>query len=375
MASVKSNAQPCNNRTNVQSIFSQEEGKNERENDYHEPNEKKPGSEGGQKCRFLPRLQGVENAAFQKQENSPQKAETTESEVYFADVSSCCNISVRNDGLDSSLYEEAMDTQKPRLMSLQKPDNNQLLQNFQENISSSTVTEDEDYLAHRMGNRQMSTRSRMPFPLPSTEDLAEFTTDSCVQLLPKDISQNSLCSSVQTPVTETTDDAVSPDECCSSYFQEKPAEKQRSFANQKLEQFLAPDAQYEAIPEQDTFSNLTSTISGLNFDQNYYNQNKNFNYSQNSNGYSPNSKSLPPKSLNLGQQGRRNIGSNISALIQNLGGNPAGLLYGDANVEDEIQGQGSHSDGTMDSGWQSGSEKNDARRQEGGESSHKPVNV
>ncbi|KAJ8925505.1 hypothetical protein NQ315_009344 [Exocentrus adspersus] len=388
MASVKSNAQPCSNRANVQNVFGQngqEEGKQECDHDYHEPNipdNHKPNLDS-QKCRFLPRLQGVENAAFQKQETSPQKAETTESEVYFADVSSCCNISVRNDGLDSSLYDEAMETQKPRLMSLQKTDNNdiatnQLLQNFQENISSSTVTEDEDYLAHRMGNRQMSTRSRMPFPLPSSEELAEFTTDSCIQLLPKDISQNSLCSSVQTPLTETTDDTVSPDECCGSYFQEKQVDqssKQRVFTNATLDQYLPPDAQYEVIPEQDSFrpnsSNLTNTISGLNnFEQNYYNQNKpSFNYNRAS------SKNVPPKTLNLNQQTRRNIGSNISALIQNLGGNPAGLLYGDANLDDEMQGQGSHSDGTMDSGWQSGSEKTDNRKQDANDATHKSVNI
>ncbi|KAG5868087.1 hypothetical protein JTB14_008545 [Gonioctena quinquepunctata] len=386
MASVKSNAQ-MPNRTNVQNLFSQtaqEEGKIDAEHDYHEPSAPEGKSGDSQKCRFLPRLQGVENAGFQTQENSPQKPEATESEVYFADVSSCCNISVRNDGQDSSLYDEALETQKPRLISLQKPDakdvsTNQLLQNFQENISSSTVTEDEDYLAHRMGNRQMSTRSRMPFPLPNPTEL-EFSADSCMQLLPKDISQNSLCSSVQTPMTETTDDTISPDECC-SYFQEKPCEqatKHRGFTSASLDHYLAPDAQYEVIPEQENYrqnsSNLTNTISGLNYDQNYYNQNP-ANFGFNTSG----GKNVPPKTLNLNQQTRRNIGSNISALIQNLGGNlggnPAGLLYGDANVDDEVQGQGCHSDGTMDSGWQSGSEKTECRKQDGGEGSHKPVNV
>ncbi|KAJ8928826.1 hypothetical protein NQ314_018558, partial [Rhamnusium bicolor] len=388
IASVKSSAQSSNNRTNVQNIFNpnaQEEAKPDSEHDYHEPSvpENSKSNLDGQKCRFLPRLQGVENAAFQQQENSPQKPEATESEVYFADVSSCCNISVRNDGQDSSLYDEALETQKPRLLSLQKSEvmdvnsvnTNQLLQNFQENISSSTVTEDEDYLAHRMGNRQMSTRSRMPFPLPCSNELSDFTTESCMQLLPKDISQNSLCSSVQTPLTETTDDAISPDECCGNYFQDKTEQstKHRGFTNSTLDHYLAPDAQYEVIPEQDNFrqnsSNLTNTISGLNnFEQNYYNQNKsNFNYNTSC------SKNIPPKTLNLNQQARRNIGTNISALIQNLGGNPAGLLYGE-NIEDEIQGQGCHSDGTMDSGWQSGSEKTD-RKQETSDTTHKPVNV
>lgn len=381
MASVKSNMQ-SNTRTNIQSVFSQpnqEENKQETEHAYHEPTVPDSKTIENQKCRFLPRLQGVENAAFQNQENSPQKPEPSESEVYFADVSSCCNISVRNDGQDSSLYDEALESQKPRLISLQKADpkdvnTSQLLQTFQENISSSTVTEDEDYLAHRMGNRQMSTRSRMPFPLPDSSEM-EFNADSCLQLLPKDISQNSLCSSVQTPLTETTDDTISPDECC-NYFPEKPCEqtpKHRGFSS-SVDHYLAPDAQYEVITNQENYrqssSNLANTISGLNYDQNYYNQNK-ANFGYNNSG----SKNVPPKTLNLNQSTRRNLGSNISALIQNLGGNPAGLLYEEANVDDEVQGHACHSDGTMDSGWQSGSEKTENRNQEENDTAHKPVNV
>ncbi|XP_030756895.1 uncharacterized protein LOC115882790 isoform X2 [Sitophilus oryzae] len=380
MASVKSTSQPQNHRTNVQNVFTQsgqEETHQEHvENDYHEPNivpeTNKPSNSDAQQCRFLPRLQGVENAAFQKQEPSPQKPETTESEVYFADVSSCCH-SVRNDGQDSSLYDEALESNQKsaRLISLQKPVEVKEETNKQGEVSQK---DEEDYLAQRMANRQLSTRSRMPFPLPSSEDLNEFNTDSCLQLLPKDISQNSLCSSVQTPMTETTDDTISPEECCSkNYLQEAPdaIPIHRGFASSGMDQFLAPDAQYEVIPESETFrnsSNLTNTISGVNYDQNYYNQSKGaYNFTN-----SP--KNVPPKSLNLNQSNRRNIGSNISALIQNLGGNPAGLLYGDANIEEEIQGQGCHSDGTMDSGWQSGSEKTDARNKQDADP-QRPVNV
>ncbi|PNF28678.1 hypothetical protein B7P43_G07882 [Cryptotermes secundus] len=75
--------------------------------------------------RYMSQLQGVSNAAFQGQEALElqeqqgqipcSKNEPTESEVYFADVSSCCNVSVRNDG---SLYDEALDPQKHRLMML-----------------------------------------------------------------------------------------------------------------------------------------------------------------------------------------------------------------------------------------------------------------
>lgn len=168
MSSVKPNAPNTIIKNNAQSNFAheerQEQGTSE-EHNYQEPNLKQTAPSDGQQCRFLPRLQGVENAAFQNQEGGQQKltGEPTESEVYFADVSSCCNISVRNDGQDSSLYDEALDTQKPRLMSLQcvhkqqrsndsdVAAGNKILQNFQEaNISSSTVTEDEDYLVSVM---------------------------------------------------------------------------------------------------------------------------------------------------------------------------------------------------------------------------------
>ncbi|KAF5275053.1 hypothetical protein FQA39_LY06990 [Lamprigera yunnana] len=418
---VKSTNPIANNRTNLQNVFNPNcHNQNPSELGYHEgtgPETHQQLSSDNQQCRFLPRLQGVENAAFQNQEGcSTAKPEATESEVYFADVSSCCNISVKNDGQDSSVYDEALDMQKPRLMQLQNipgtlnekelATNNQILQNFQENISSSTVTEDEEYLAHRLGKRQMSTRSRLPFPLPNTDEVCDINTDPCIQLLPKDISQNSLCSSVQTPLTETTDDNVSPSSptmqnmSCINYFDDKNSNVETvhinqchgNFANSNLDQFLAPDAQYEVIQEQSnspafkpnlcattpTFSNLTNTISSLNtFGQNYLpssfnnqNVNKNFNFN--------NPKNVPPKTLNLNQSSnRKNLGSNISTLIQNLGVNPVGLLYGEANSteDEEVQCQGCHSDGTMDSGWHSGSEKQERNAENSDSCTHRAVNV
>ncbi|KAF5274127.1 hypothetical protein FQR65_LT04525 [Abscondita terminalis] len=424
VSSVKSiNQMSSNNRTNVQNIFNQNchnfSGDNQNSSESNAPENHQQMTNDNQQCRFLPRLQGVENAAFQNQESPTAKPETTESEVYFADVSSCCNISVKNDGQDSSVYDEALDIQKPRLIQLQNMQsslnekelatNNQILQNFQENISSSTVTEDEEYLAHRLGKRQMSTRSRLPFPLPNTDDVCNINSDPCIQLLPKDISQNSLCSNVQTPMTETTDDTVSPGSPtvqnlnCMNYFEAavEPAHVTQchgSFSSSNLDQFLAPDAQYEVIQEQPTspslkqsyttsssmcattttFSNLTNTISSLNtFGQNYLpsnfnnqNVNKNFNFN--------NSKNVPPKTLNLTQSpNRKNLGSNISSLIQNLGVNPVGLLYGEANSteDEEVQCQGCHSDGTMDSGWHSGSEKQERNQDKSDNCTNRAVNV
>lgn len=369
------------NKVNVQSIFKQTEAQdqfNSEEHGYTEPNlpetpEKLSGKnvnegQNNQKCRFLPRLQGVENAAFQKQEgNSGVKNETAESEVYFADVSSCCNISVKNDGQDSLLYDEAIDGQKIRLENNLCP---------QEKHHDQNMQEEEDYLAQRMASRQMSVRSRMPVPLPPTEELV-FQTET-VQLLTKEISQNSLGSSVQTPLTESTDDALTPVENrCQNFFTENDnigvpnPNTARNFS--PVSQYLAPDAQYEAVknPQEDfsnnrgasttSSSNLTHTISGLNnFGQNYYPKN-NFSY-------------IPPGNKNGNQklavnafECRKNTGSNISNLIQNLSANSGGLLYGEASAgEEDLQAQSCNSDATMDSGWQSGSEKNaESRNGEG----------
>lgn len=73
-------------------------------------------------------------------------------EVYFGDVSSCCNVSVQQD----NLYHEATTTthlarnQGRPIMLVAKED------------------EEKDYLAQRFGNREASIRSRMPFPQTSS---------------------------------------------------------------------------------------------------------------------------------------------------------------------------------------------------------------
>lgn len=311
------------------------------EHSYQEPDVKTIETPEQTPCRFLPRLQGVENAAFQNQESPPQKTEATESEVYFADVSSCCNISVRNDGQDSSLYDEALESQKPRLISLQQCANHKQNFGITQETSEENKNDNEDYLSHRIGKRQMSTRSRLPFPLPNSDNMRE--SESCLQLLSKDVSSNSLASSVQTPMTETTDDDVTTptfpnqsDCCVKPYYQQNQCESKP--------QYLAPDAQYEVVKSGSSFSNLTNTISCLHGQQ---------------------KRMMSPP--------RRGMGSNISALIQNLGVNPVGLLYGEANStdDDQMQGHTCASDGTMDSGWQSGSEK-----QESGEALvTRPLNV
>ncbi|XP_012349497.1 uncharacterized protein LOC100863156 [Apis florea] len=79
-------------------------------------------------------LKGVENGAFQQEANAGPKQ--SESELYFGDVSSCC-------GPESSFYDLAVEKE------------------------GTEHSEGVDYLAARLGKRQLSKRSRMPLPLPS----------------------------------------------------------------------------------------------------------------------------------------------------------------------------------------------------------------
>uniref|UniRef100_A0A1B6DWH9 Uncharacterized protein n=1 Tax=Clastoptera arizonana TaxID=38151 RepID=A0A1B6DWH9_9HEMI len=59
-------------------------------------------------CRVSPRLKHLQVKPQSQIENPMRKQvqELTESEVYFADVSSCCNVSVKNDSM--SIYDEAL---------------------------------------------------------------------------------------------------------------------------------------------------------------------------------------------------------------------------------------------------------------------------
>ncbi|XP_053995464.1 uncharacterized protein LOC128885438 [Hylaeus anthracinus] len=93
------------------------------------------GNEGTMKGRRIRKpLKGVENGAFQQEANPGPKQ--SESELYFGDVSSCC-------GPESSFYDLAVEKE------------------------GAEHSEGVDYLAARLGKRQLSKRSRLPLPLPS----------------------------------------------------------------------------------------------------------------------------------------------------------------------------------------------------------------
>ncbi|XP_076241179.1 uncharacterized protein LOC143183516 [Calliopsis andreniformis] len=102
------------------------------------------GTEGTMKSRRIRKpLKGVENGAFQQEANAGPKQ--SESELYFGDVSSCC-------GPESSFYDLAVDKE------------------------GAEHAEGVDYLAARLGKRQLSKRSRLPLPLPS--DTGDMPSDN-----------------------------------------------------------------------------------------------------------------------------------------------------------------------------------------------------
>ncbi|XP_014470119.1 PREDICTED: uncharacterized protein LOC106742045 [Dinoponera quadriceps] len=102
------------------------------------------GNEGTIKGRRARKpLKGVENGAFQQEANPGPKQ--SESELYFGDVSSCC-------GPESSFYDLAVEKE------------------------GAEHTEGVDYLAARLGKRQLSKRSRLPLPLPA--DTSDIPSDN-----------------------------------------------------------------------------------------------------------------------------------------------------------------------------------------------------
>lgn len=287
---------------------------------------------------------GVENCAFMSAENGDeQKLEPTESEVYFADVSSCCNNSVKND----NFYDE---TNQRRLEKYGKEEN-------------------EDYLVQRYGKREASIRCRAPFPQMIPEDYEKPQMHIPLvaprpSLMHKDISRQSMCSVDSGEKTDFTD--LSPATPGSGFGQnytivenqevhyqsrshfstnykkndfsepsgsnfvasfpfscnEQSQEAHRRSTKNIQEIFLAPDAQYEIITE----SNQFDSSSSINYDNDI-----SFN-SQTSHFHIPKS---PKNSSAITPIKRQNLGTNISAIIQNLGGSDAGLLYPDGRRDND----------------------------------------
>ncbi|XP_032593980.1 uncharacterized protein LOC6558831 isoform X4 [Drosophila grimshawi] len=189
-------------------------------------------------------VSGVENVGYQDSNGAIAKTTTSaalpgeeaaESEVYFADVSSCCN---------DNYYDNA-----------QVHHHHHHQHQHQHSHSSHSSSNPEDYLTQRFGRREHSIRSRLPMPparLPAGEDeddddedddededdyersnlnrptLKNAALEQQQQQLQKDISRQSMCSLESEAKTEFTD--LSPATPCEGPLPPPPA----NFASEPL---------------------------------------------------------------------------------------------------------------------------------------------
>ncbi|KAM7356041.1 uncharacterized protein ACRADG_001905 [Cochliomyia hominivorax] len=230
-------------RINVQQVFANV-GQADEEQEYHEPQSlgatDSVSSSQRNKC-------GVENNGFQNSCESTNAAQNmdqqqqnscdpAESEVYFADVSSCCNMSVKND----HYYEDTRASQRTLLPPSQTQQQQQPQHihghshhhhhtQHQHQLSNCSSNNNEDYLAQRFGQRENSIRSRLPFPqnphvvndgfVENMKMLKNTVINKDNQQLnhaqiPKDASRQSMCSVDSEAKTEFTD--LSPLTPCSN---------------------------------------------------------------------------------------------------------------------------------------------------------------
>ncbi|XP_050091054.1 uncharacterized protein LOC126574749 isoform X2 [Anopheles aquasalis] len=343
---------------------------------------------------------GVENSGFQTVEALEAEAaaaaaaaagtggkllEPTESEVYFADVSSCCNMSVKND----NYYEDAGQRRKTKDKQ-QHPPPDQVA---------------DEYIAQRFGKREPSVRSRMPFPqtaaLTGSGEKPPVMPRSSL-LLPKDHSRQSMCSvdsgertdytdlspgtpstnfpsiassqqqqqqqqhhyhhlrehaqlaghhvACEEPPKETIVSTAASSGCSfiASYpysSNEQSQEAHRRSTKNLHDLFLAPDSQYEDMPVQFPSAaqhSAGAATTGGGGGSGSGSGSGGAAGNSTSSTASPSSaavaghhhhhhhqsvKPKSPKNLNITPIKRQSLGTNISSIIQNLSGHDVGLLY------------------------------------------------
>ncbi|KRK00792.1 uncharacterized protein LOC6532439 isoform X2 [Drosophila yakuba] len=199
--SIGPQSNPGQQRPNVQQLFAKQ--------DQQQPT----GQANPQQAQ--PQTAGVENSGYQDSNGAIAKdqavgTDPAESEVYFADVSSCCNMSVKND----SYYDNAQRHQGHH--------HHHQHQHSNCSHSSGQSNANEDYLAQRFGRgREHSVRSRLPIPQTRREDDYESSNlnmptlkeqQQQAQQLQKEISRHSMCSVESEAKTEFTD--LSPSTPC-----------------------------------------------------------------------------------------------------------------------------------------------------------------
>ncbi|XP_070489808.1 transcription factor mef2A isoform X2 [Chironomus tepperi] len=278
---------------------------------------------------------GIENTGFQPIDVLEQAEINGESEVYFADVSSCCNISVKND----NYYEDANQRRIP-------------------NVDKADADE---YLSQRFGNREPSTRSRLPFPQMVSEDFEktgnkQMNTNNNsnnngqppaipaprTSIMQKDISrQTTPTATFQSYPVNNKQPAVDgyqhqQENFVASFpYNEQSQEAHRRSTKNLQDIFLSADAQYETIKDSNQYETtpltlnyeLNHDISSSSISSSSYSNNKSspIHYTH---GSTPTiTTASTTKSTNATPIKRQNLGTNISAIIQNLSGNDISLLY------------------------------------------------
>lgn len=296
-------------RANVQNVFSNQSEMSE--NDYNEPHSRKDAisknidihaSKKSNNFNSIENCQmklGIENTGFQPIDTAEQTPPNGESEVYFADVSSCCNI-----------YEDA---NQRRLMLKNDAD---------------------EYLSQRFGNRP-SIRSRLPFPQVDNKIIMPAPRKSIIQ---KDLSRQSMSSIESSEKTDFTD--LSPatptnnpvnsqnDNFVSSFpsYNEQSSQEAHRRSTKNLQDIIS-SSPYETIKDDKAPSTLNSyelnhDISSPSISSRSYNKSSpihNFSHT-----VTPTSSTTPIKRSNP-------LGTNITTIIQNLSGNDISLLYPENN--------------------------------------------
>lgn len=315
-------------RVNVQNVFNnlQAESNNQSEaseNEYNEPShpntEPSSANPTPQHAKNRRIKLGIENTGFQPID-AGERGElingNAESEVYFADVSSCCNISVKND----NYYEEA-------------------------NRRKSDKNDADDYLSQRFGKKDSSSiRSRLPFPqqmIPEDFEKSKPMNLPVVpaprtSIIPKEISRQSMCSIDSGEKTDFTDlSPATPTVNFQSYHQDsfvasfpynEPSQEAHRRSTKNLHDiFLSADAQYETIKDTNQYETtpltlnyeLNHDVSSSSISSSSYSNNKSSPLHYSHNGTPTNSKANTATATTTPVK-RQNLGTNISAIIQNL---------------------------------------------------------
>ncbi|SPP85258.1 uncharacterized protein LOC117587099 isoform X2 [Drosophila guanche] len=226
--SIGPQSNPSQQRPNVQQLFAKQDHQ-------QPPQQQQPAQSGAQQAQTQSST-GVENSGYQDSNGAIAKDQVVgsllqdpaESEVYFADVSSCCNMSVKNDNYYDNAHRHQGHHHHQHQHSNCSHSSSQSNANTNSNSNSSA---NEDYLAQRFGRREHSIRSRLPIPPQARlEDDYESSNlnmptmkeqQQQQQQLQKEISRQSMCSVESEAKTEFTD--LSPSTPCGGSLPPPPA--------------------------------------------------------------------------------------------------------------------------------------------------------